>query len=236
MGIKGVFLDLGWTLFRPAHSDWFINSKMLEFASWETICNIPKEKRDAVFGKALAYLDAHHLLKTEEEEIAQFTDFYRMIAAGLPELEITREQAREIAVFKVLDTSNYLFFEKARKTILELREKYKIGIISDTWPSIDRILQSGEMADLFDYKTYSCHLGVYKPHEKMYLHALAQMNLPPEQTVFVDDGEENLDGAAACGIRPILIRTRENAPDSGRYPHIDSIEQLSALLESPLFA
>ena len=235
MGIKGVFLDLGWTLFRPAHGDWFINKKMLEYAPWQKIQKIPQDKRDAVFAEALAYLDGHHLLRTEAEEMAQFMEFYHIIADGLPELGITEKQAEKMAECKVFDTENYLFFEKARETVLRLREKYRLGVISDTWPSADRILQSGGLADLFDCKTYSCHLGVWKPHEKMYHHALEQMNLPPEETVFVDDAEGNLDGAVACGIRPILIKTNQNIPDSGKYPHINSIAELPALLEGAPF-
>jgi len=244
--IKGIFLDLGWTIFRPANSDWFITQMMLKFTSLETINGLPQDKRTAVFDKALKYLDDHHLLTTEDEEIEQFTEFYRIIAKELPEPGIVPKQAEEIARFKVYDTSNYIFFDKSKETLLKLKEKYKLGIISDTWPSADRILQSGGVEGLFDHKTYSCHLGTWKPDGKMYLHALEQMGLPPEQTVFVDDCENNLDGAAACGINPILIKTRgyalipgqrfaEETIDSGKYPSINAIEELPAILETERF-
>ena len=244
--IKGVFLDLGWTLLRPASNDWFITNKMLEFASLEALRGLPEEKRNAAFDKALKYLDDNHRLTTEDEEIEQFTKFYAIIAAELPELGISAEHAGEIAEFKVYGTDNYIFFEHSKSTLLKLREKYKLGIISDTWPSADRILQCGGVEDLFETKTYSCHIGTWKPDEKMYLHALVQMGLPPEQTVFVDDWEPNLDGAALCGIKPILIKTRcdalipgqrlqEGTVDSGKYPSINAIEELPGLLESEVF-
>lgn len=239
--IKGIFLDLGWTIFRPANDNWFINQKMLEFASPQTIKSLPSEKRNAAFDKALKYLDDHHLLFFEDEEVEQFTEFYKIIALDLPELGISIEQAEEIAKFKVADTSNYIFFEKSKETILKLKENYKLGIISDTWPSVERILTSGGVENLFDTKTYSCNLGTLKPNEKMYFHALEQMGLPPEQTVFVDDWEPNLDGAAACGINGVLIKSRnnsfipgqrfsENVIDSGKYPSINAIEELPELL------
>ena len=244
--IKGVFLDLGWTIFRPAKSDWFVTQMMLKFTSLDAINGLPQDKRKAAFDKALKYLDDHHLLFTEDEEIEQFKAFYNIIAAELPELGITAKQANEIGEFKVFDTSNYIFFEKSKETLLKLKEKYKLGIISDTWPSADRILRSGGVEDLFDYKTYSCHLGICKPDKKMYLNALEQMGFPPKQTVFVDDWENNLDGAAECGIKPILIKTRsdvlipgqrfsENAIDSRKYPSINAIEELPILLESEEF-
>jgi len=244
--IKGVFLDLGWTIFRPAKSDWFVTQMMLKFTSLDAMNSLPQDKRNLAFNKALKYLDDHHLLFTEEEEIEQFKEFYAIIATELPELGITAKQANEIGEYKVYDTSNFIFFEKSKETILKLKEKYKLGIISDTWPSADRILRSGGVEDLFDYKTYSCHLGTWKPDKKMYLHALEQMGLPPEQTVFVDDWEDNLDGAVECGIKPILIKTRantpipgqrfsENAMDSGKYPSINAIEELPDLLENEDF-
>ena len=234
--IKGIFFDLGWTIFRPVHNDWFINPKLLEFTSLDAIDNLPQDKRSAAFNKALKYLDDHHLLTTEDEEIEQFKEFYTIIANELPELGITEKQAKEIAEFKVHDTSNYIFYDKSKETLLKLKEKYKIGFISDTWPSIDRILKSGGMEDLFDTRTYSCHLGTWKPNEKMYLHALEQMGLPPRQTVFIDDCESNLDGAADCNIHPILIKTRldntlDTTIDSGKYPSINRIEELPNLLE-----
>lgn len=130
--IKGIFLDLGWTIFRPANDNWFINQKMLEYTSLQTIESLPSEKRNAAFDKALKYLDDHHLLFSEDEEVEQFAEFYKIIAVDLPELGISIEQAEEIAKFKVADTSNYIFFEKSKETILKLKENYKLGIISDT--------------------------------------------------------------------------------------------------------
>lgn len=62
----------------------------------------------------------------------------------------------------------------------------------------------------------------------MYEHALKQMNLPPEQTIFIDDGVENLAGAPKCGIQPVLITAKPNSENSDRYP---SIKKLSELLE-----
>ena len=240
--IKAVFLDLGWTIFRPAKSDWFVNQMMLKFTSLDAINRLPQDKRNAAFNKAIKYLDDHHLLFTEDEEIEQFKTFYNIIAAELPELGITAEQANEIGKFKVLDTSNYIFFDKSKETILKLKEKYKIGIISDTWPSADRILKSGGVENLFDTKTYSCHLGVFKSDKKMYLNALEQMGIAPEQTVFVDDWEPNLNGAALCGIKPVLIKSKlvfpvpgqrfsENIIDSKKYLSIKTIEELPKLLE-----
>lgn len=69
--IKGIFFDLGWTIFHPVNNNWFINQKMLEFTSIQTIDSLPPEKRKAAFDKALKYLDDHHLLFSEDEELPE---------------------------------------------------------------------------------------------------------------------------------------------------------------------
>ncbi|MCL2158854.1 MAG: HAD-IA family hydrolase [Oscillospiraceae bacterium] len=237
--IKGVFLDLGWTILRPTTNEWYINKKFLEVVSAETLNALPPEKRKAAFYKAEKYLADSHLLFSEDEELEQFKQFYKIIATELPELGITANQAKEIAESKVYDMGNYVFFDRSKETILKLKETYKLGIISDTWPSADQTLKSGGIEDLFDTKTYSCHIGACKPDKRMYFNALERMGLPPEQTVFVDDAESNLDGAALCGIRAVLIKAKQHflgdMEDSGKYPHIDAIEELPDLLIGKAF-
>lgn len=226
--VKGIFFDAGWTLFRPVNTDWFINNKMMELIDLSILAAIPQDRKEKVFDRALRYLDDNHYLLTEDDELEQFKVFYSMLAEDLPEISLTEQQISEIAHSKVFDMDNYIHFNDTVPTLKALKGKYKLGVISDTWPSIERILQHGGLENCFDTKTYSCFLGVYKPSEKMYLHALEQMNLPPGQTVFIDDGEENLDGAFKCGIQPVLITVNQSTVNSGKYP---SISKLSDILE-----
>jgi len=240
--IKGIFLDLGGTLIKPISNDWYLNRKMLEYTSSETICSLPAIRIEAASSKAFQYMSEHHLLKTTVEEVEQFTEYYKIIAAELPELGLNDKQAGEIAEAKVLNISDYELIGDVKDTLLKLKPKYKLGIISDTWPAIDLILKSAEIYDLFDSRTYSCHLGIMKPDKKMYQHALGQLDLPPEQTVFVDDSAANLEGAAKCGIKPILINTGydiqffgqghvNNAGNEEKYPTIRIINELPGLLK-----
>ena len=234
--IRGVFLDLGWTLFRPVNREWFLGEWFFDIVGKEVLEQVPPEKRNEVFGQALAYLDSHHLLFTEEEEICQFQEFYKVIARGLPQLGISLEQAEEMGRRKVLDTGNYVFFHGIKDILQSLRQRYRLGIISDTWPSVERILKSGGIDGLFDCKTYSCHLGVWKPHRRMYQDALEKMGFAPEQTVFVDDDEDNLAGAAQWGIRPVLITWKQGgergAGENRPYPTIPHMGALWDLLEA----
>ncbi len=227
--ISGIFFDAGWVLFYPVYREWFLNRKIAEYIDLGLLDLLPQERKADAFDSALQYLNSRKLILTEDEEYALFQGFYGIISAKLPELNLNQDQINEIAYTKVFDTDNYAFYPDTKPALEKLKTKYKLGIISDTWPSIERILRFGGIDSLFDTKTYSCFLGVSKPDQQIYLHALQHMGFTAKQTVFIDDSENNLVGAATCGMNPILMRTeRTGACDSGKYPVID---RLSDLLE-----
>ena len=69
----------------------------------------------------------------------------------------------------------------------------------DSWPC-------SPLAKLFDVALFSCDCGVAKPHAAIYEYALAQLQLDAGQCLYVGDGGSNeLQGAARCGLRPVMI-------------------------------
>ena len=229
--IKGIFFDVGWTMMRPVCEHWFTNIKLNEYADADILESISTERfHSAFFGEAYKYLDDNHLIGTEEEEYQQFCIYYRMVAEQLPELCFTQNKIDEIAYSKVYDMNNYSFFEDIIPTLEALRPKYKLGVISDTWPSITRMLKHGGIYDYFDCFTFSCSLGIFKPDRRMYDDALGKLGLPANETIFIDDVEANLDGAVKCGINPVLITVRPDAVNSGKYPSIEKISDILKLV------
>lgn len=229
-GIKGIFFDVGWTLLAPRFGNWLYNAKMIELVDMDFYNALPAERREAAFNRGLAYLDLNARLDTEDEEFELFRVFYRMIADDLPELGLTPEQTDVIAYDKVYNMENYIYFLDAVPTLEALRGKYRLGVISDTWPSITRMLERGGLTGFFDTFTYSCAVGACKPDPRIYADALGKLGLPAHETVFVDDFEHNLDGAAAQGINPVLITYKPGAVISEKYPSIAKISELTALL------
>jgi len=228
--IKGIFFDIGWTLYYEVSKKWFFNKKFIGYIDINIFEVIPKYKKDSAFKRALKYLDDNHLLMTEDDELKQFETFYSMLANDLPELGLNIEQVKEIAYSEVFDASNYSLFNDTLSTLEVLKGKYKLGVISDTWPSVELKLKSHRIYNYFDTKTFSCFLGTWKPDERMYRHALEQMKLPSEQTIFIDDGVENLEGAEKCGIQPVLITAKPNPESTDKYPSIKNLSDLFDLL------
>ncbi|GAA4667878.1 HAD-IA family hydrolase [Frondihabitans cladoniiphilus] len=61
-------------------------------------------------------------------------------------------------------------------------------------------------SSLFDPICYSHEQGVAKPDATAYLTALDRMGASAEHVLFIDDNEEPVRGAEACGIRTVLHR------------------------------
>ncbi len=125
---------------------------------------------------------------------------------------------------------NYRLFNDSLETLKAVYGRYKLGIISDTWPSIVPLLEYLDISKYFDCITFSFELGTFKPDRRMYEDALSKMGLPPESTVFIDDSARNLAGAKAAGINPVLIRAMPGIEPVEGIPGIDRISGLLKLL------
>ncbi|MBD2897394.1 Alpha-D-glucose 1-phosphate phosphatase YihX [Actinomadura sp. RB99] len=58
-------------------------------------------------------------------------------------------------------------------------------------------------ADLFDAVVISCEVGMRKPDERIFRHALGLLGLDAAECVFIDDIEHNIRAAESLGIRGI---------------------------------
>ena len=83
------------------------------------------------------------------------------------------------------------------------RQGYALGVISDTWPSVELQLPAYGIDHLLDARTFSFALGAFKPHASLYRDALEQLGLPGSACWFVDDRPCNLVGAEQAGMRGV---------------------------------
>jgi putative hydrolase of the HAD superfamily len=63
----------------------------------------------------------------------------------------------------------------------------------------------------FDHRTFSCDVRVSKPRPEIFEHCIAGLGTAPEETIFLDDREENIRAAAAMGWRTLLFEDAEQA-------------------------
>ncbi|MEG1686658.1 MAG: HAD family hydrolase [Angelakisella sp.] len=229
--VKGIFFDLGWTLLYPASGDWMLTHKVMELLDQQALKELPRERLIAATHAALGTFRNDVVYLTEAEELERNVEFYSTFARLLPELSVTPAAVMEMANDRVYNTKhNYILFPDTIATLQALRGQYKLGIISDTDPSVLAYLANTGLGEYFDCVTYSFAVGAIKPDAKLYTHALAAMGLPPQQTVFIDDLSRNLDGAARHGIQGVQAATHADSPLDSRYHSIQSPGGLLQLL------
>ena len=66
------------------------------------------------------------------------------------------------------------------------------------------------LADYFDAQFFSYRMNCSKPSEEIYRKMLAQGTMKANETLFVDDGQKNIDAAAKVGIKTLKV---ENGAD-----------------------
>jgi len=94
-----------------------------------------------------------------------------------------------------------------------LRRRYKTYILSNTNPLMfegviaQAFAQEGlDVNAYFDGITVSYLAHSNKPDRKIFDYAISTMGINPQETLFFDDGQENLDAAAALGFKTALVK------------------------------
>jgi HAD superfamily hydrolase (TIGR01509 family) len=61
--------------------------------------------------------------------------------------------------------------------------------------------------ELFDGLCFSCDLGISKPDKRIYETCLRELDISPEECLFVDDSAKNVKGALESGLHAIQYKT-----------------------------
>jgi epoxide hydrolase-like predicted phosphatase len=97
----------------------------------------------------------------------------------------------------------------------------KTGLISNSWGPSG--YHESEIEGVFDAVLISGEIGMRKPDAEIFLHAAGMIGVSPDECVFVDDLEQNAEGARALGMVGIVHR-------SARF----TVPKLEELLGVPL--
>jgi HAD superfamily hydrolase (TIGR01549 family) len=103
-----------------------------------------------------------------------------------------------------------------RHPLLEgLAANYKMGLLSnfDHGPTAHRMLERLELTRWFATRVVSDDVGLCKPTPEIFALACRELNVAPEQTLFVGDSmSADVKGAAAAGLTPIWIGDASQDP------------------------
>ncbi len=219
-----IFFDVGYTLDAPASGDWMFTNQFLELAG-EKLRQRSAADVQRARNVGLRFLGQDHLIQTVEAEIRNFFDYYSIISEQL-DLGLTEEERDQIARDRACNMRNYIPYPGIVEVLDTLSKTHKLGIISDTWPSIESQLEYIGVSRYLSFCTFSCYVGVFKPDKRIYLDALDKCGVPAGKTVFIDDAVRNLEGAAALGIAPILIAANPASDVETDYIKIRDLREL----------
>ena len=126
--------------------------------------------------------------------------------AGLDLPQATIEELNRIDV-RVWSTTNARMV--AWQEQLRLRG-LKRAILSNMGDSVrESIVIEHPWINTFDVLIWSYELRIIKPNPAIYHAALEKLNLPPEETIFIDDKSENTAAARALGIQAFTFSTAD---------------------------
>lgn len=228
--LKGIFFDIGYVICRMNTGDWRTTDKFFEYVPREYMAGLAPDLLADAYGACNAVLNQWKFVRNVQEEYEMNVQSYRAMIGKLSGISVAEEKIREIAYDRTFNMDNYVFFEGVPDVIRELAADYRIGIISDTWPSADAVLKKAGVYDYVDSFTYSCYAGTTKPDARMYEDALRKIGLEGEETLFVDDCIPNLAAAAKFGIKPVLMLTGESRGASP-FTEIESLRELPGVLK-----
>ncbi len=106
-----------------------------------------------------------------------------------------------------LDKEVYDIIKQLKKT-----KRYKLVLLSNNIPVMVNYIKKKFDLSVFDNLFFSNELGMRKPHREIFEHVLKEINvyntnkIRAEETIFIDDKQENLDAAAELGIKTILFQ------------------------------
>lgn len=204
--VKGVFFDLYGTLLnlgdmKRAWSDWM---EVL----YGSLCSQEMAMTREKFG------DSCHEFFGKEEPIAEIADGLTVFERRINRLamslgsRIGMAQLKDAATRAVNAWQRYVELDPDAPAVLSaLAKTKKLALISnfDHPPHSRRILRETGLAQRFDSIIISGEVGIKKPNPEIFRFALQETALNADEVVYVGDTQEDVDGATAAGIKPILI-------------------------------
>lgn len=190
MTIKAVFFDLGGVIARtenPEPRSRLASSLGLTYADIDKLVFENESSKQASLG-----------IITEKQH---WQNIARLL--NQPDSEIDRLHSE----FFAGDRIDFKLVEFMRS----LHPTYKVGLISNAWSGLRAWIEEQNFADAFDNMVISAEVGLIKPDQRIYQAALQNLQVHPEESVFVDDLPANIDAARKMGMQAIHFKQAAQA-------------------------
>lgn len=149
--------------------------------------------------------------KTLQDEREFFRRYYYLLLVGEGVTENV-EGKTECLLNELWCNGDRALFPETVEVLEYFKSRgYKMGVISDTSPSLEFTLQQLGIAKYFTSFTASSLVGAGKPSPIIFGAALKAQGVTAEESIFVDDCKEEADGAREQGFTAFYLdRSGEN--------------------------
>ena len=132
------------------------------------------------------------------------TEFWRLIGPVLG-LQTVDEVNRFRRRYHADESIN----EAVLDLIIKLHGRYKLAILSNSPPGLNRWLADWKILGLFQVVFCSGDEGLVKPDPAAFRETLHRLGVRPGEAVFIDDTPEHVEAAHELGIHGIVFTTAE---------------------------
>jgi putative hydrolase of the HAD superfamily len=191
--IEGILFDYGGTLDGEA-SHW-----LDRFVGYYREYGIDVPFKDLRRAFYRADDEAYANLRVADMPLRELMEFH--VAVQLDELAIDQPalQIRLVDRF-VEETTRAL--QSSRKTLAGLSSHYRLGVVSNFYGNVSRILHDAGFGPLLSVVIDSNVVGLSKPDPAIYALAVGELHTPATQTMHVGDSyERDVCAAHAAGLR-----------------------------------
>lgn len=207
--IRAVLFDVGDTLIlgHPKYWLWpILEAKGI--AHQANLERLPRAVQDAY-----AHYSDHHMRATDEATALSFwRAFHQEIMNGIG-LGAYADEVADYLKEHWQSPQVWPLTPGSKEVLDELKSLgFKLGVVSNWDWTLPEVLRATGLADFFDYVGVSALEGVAKPDPRFFQIVLSHLQVAPAQAIHVGDSEDDINGAKAAGVQPILFDPYKQNP------------------------
>jgi putative hydrolase of the HAD superfamily len=246
MEIRALLFDVNGTLIDIETDEWMEEAyrAIAHFLTYQGIGLHRGEVRDFYFQIMKEQFAASNEMYPEFDVVAVWREFLRRNATEYSR-SLKPEKLLQMPLFlaemqRGISRKRLMAFPQTREVLAALKTRYRLAVVSDA-QSVYGLpeLRAVGLAEYFAPIIISGDYGYRKPDRRLFQAALTELNIRPEQAIFVgNDRFRDVQGARQVGMKTILFCPQgnpkgspESEPDYILYQYADlprAIEFLSA--------
>jgi HAD superfamily hydrolase (TIGR01509 family) len=118
----------------------------------------------------------------------------------------------------------------SRQLLARLRERHRLGLVSNFYGNLDAVCEEAGLAALFDVLIDSTRVGFTKPDARIFHAATDALGVTPARVTFIGDSPgRDMAGARALGMRHVWLTGRRPSPPTPCCPGDPVIAALAEL-------